>query len=101
MNAEERQALREKHTCSDCDYPNCHWCVRMDYPCDVIKVLDALDEILNLSELKTEPEIRASATSDGLLVNECDHMVYVNKGAYVLQHASVRLTYCPKCGEKL
>ena len=78
MNAEERQALREKHTCFDCDFPNCHWCVRMDYPCDVIKLLDA-----------TESE-----------VTECDHL----KGGEIPeweQNVWVWFTYCPKCGEKL
>jgi hypothetical protein len=76
-------------------------------------------ENLNLTDLKTEPEmgvfapsanndtettateIRASATPDVLPVNECGHMVYVNEGALVLMHARLRLTYCPKCGEKL
>ena len=33
--------------------------------------------------------------------DDCDHMVYVNEGKPVLMHASLRVTFCPKCGEKL
>ena len=91
MNAEERQALRGKHqpcTCGACydEGPECVWCAEMDWPCDVIKVLDATEN-LKFNDLKTEVE--------------CDHMVYVNEGKPVLMHASLRVTYCPKCGEKL
>ena len=95
MNAEERQALREKHTYLG-DY--CGFCVKdggypADYPCDVIKVLDA-----------TEPpgtDIRASATSDVLPVNECDHPeggLVPNGGD---EFSMVEFAYCPKCGVEL
>lgn len=41
MNAKERQALREKHrNCDPGELDLCNWC-KEDYPCDVIKVLDA------------------------------------------------------------
>jgi len=46
-------------------------------------------------------EIRASATSDVLPTDECDHLVYVNEGSDGPIHARLRLTFCPKCGEKL
>jgi hypothetical protein len=46
-------------------------------------------------------EIRASATSDALPANECDHLVYVNEGSDGPIHARLRLTFCPKCGVKL
>ena len=56
------------------------------------------------SDLETEvehSEIRASATSDVLHINECNHLVYVNEGSDGPIHARLRLTYCPKCGVKL
>jgi hypothetical protein len=63
-------------------------------------------------------EIRASADSDVLPVNECDldvscdteqaeirnecdHLVYMSEGRPARMHARLRLTFCPKCGEKL
>jgi hypothetical protein len=73
----------------------------MDYPCDVIKVLDVLDEILNLSDLKTEPEIRASATSDGLLVNECIHPTNGKAFRWGYKPVITKFYYCPMCGVKL
>jgi len=49
MTPEERKALRKKHRKSF-EYPGkCHTCSfryqnrRVDYPCDVIKVLDELE----------------------------------------------------------
>jgi hypothetical protein len=66
MTPEERQALREKHKpyngryegewCSYCEYFNVDsngWTVKYNsipYPCDIIKVLDWADEVLD--ELK-------------------------------------------------
>ena len=66
MNAAERQALREKHrldSCSDAqcfdygcegEHGICFEC-RVIHPCDVIKVLDAIEN-LKSSDLKTEVE---------------------------------------------
>ena len=57
VTPEERQALREKHRqqscCHDCD-PHCVFrCVECDfpYPCDVIKVLDWADRVINAAEV--------------------------------------------------
>jgi hypothetical protein len=44
-------------------------------------------ENLNPTDLKTEVE--------------CNHLVYVNEGSDGPIHARLRLTFCPKCGEKL
>jgi len=64
--------------------------------------LDAFWEGLNgIEPIGAMSEIRASATSDALPVNECDHLVYVNEGSDGPIHARLRLTFCPKCGEKL
>jgi len=48
-------------------------------------------------------EIRASGTSDGLPVNECEHLIgtdvpYDGWPGYQIW---LTFTYCPKCGEKL
>jgi hypothetical protein len=45
MNADERQALREKHTPQPHTewFPVCATCITQS-PCDVIKVLDELDQ---------------------------------------------------------
>ena len=101
MNAEERKALREKHRERIADTPDydcsyCHPC-ETDYPCDVIKVLDATEN-LKFNDLKTEPEIRASATSDVLPINECDHLWLSRANA---KYQWTVFTFCPKCGEKL
>ena len=90
MTPKERQALREKHvpcTCGACydEGPECVWCAEMDYPCDVIKLLDATEN-LKSSDLKDEVE--------------CDHL----KGGEIHEwerNVWVWFTYCPKCGEKL
>lgn len=44
MTPEERQELREKHKCCSCGYclsDECYAGCVGDYPCDLIKVLDA------------------------------------------------------------
>jgi len=47
MNSEERKAMRELHYRRDTwDGAYCHECFQ-DYPCDVIKVLDAWDQSTN------------------------------------------------------
>ena len=147
MNAEERQALREKHqkkyyfppTCEKCDiekndyeenlangdligcgfteseehvFGEEWWACAEDgcesWPCDVIKVLDATEN-LKPNDLKTEPEIRASATSDVLPVNECAshkeaQMAYLNFWNTLQDLASLgyrRNASCAECGEPL
>lgn len=142
MNAEERQALREKHRI----------CVEKEWHCDVIKLLNAWQgqteqllaiihhdttatthaesvELMRriLTGTATEPvgetspnvqdkldqmckavtEIRASATSDVLLVNECNHHGVDSGGTdyYGMsnppQESDWNFAYCPKCGVKL
>jgi len=50
MNAEQRDEMRRKHVLIDyrhgSDYPKCAHCNLGTYPCDTIRVLDALDEVL-------------------------------------------------------
>ena len=76
MNQQERNALREKHRmhthdaerglfCRFCDSRNeWDWCksCRLKWPCDTIKVLDALDEVL--------VQVNAPIEVDQ---HECDH----------------------------
>ena len=96
MNAEDRQAIRKKHvpcTCGACydEGPECVWCAEMDWPCDVIKVLDALEQSQPAETIRSEPP-----------VTECDHLdggeiPHDTEGIVVWLY----FTYCPKCGEKL
>ena len=84
MNAAERQALREKHKCCSCGYclsDECYAGCVGAYPCDVIKVLDATEN-LKFSDLKTEVE--------------CDHA-----DDDEVKWTYYNYTFCPKCGEKL
>ena len=96
MTPDERQALREKHRPCDLCEPDddclgCAECDIDDYPCDVIKVLDATEN-LKFSDLKDKVE--------------CDHWVTVKKSGQYGYASSVSPeywthTFCPKCGEKL
>ena len=92
----ERQALREKHTpldygdgsppqCLGCD-DNCIEGDGIDWPCDVIKVLDATEN-LKFNDLKTEVD--------------CDHRIETLKGKKKNAKAWFGFPYCPKCGEEL
>jgi len=85
MTEDERQALREKHAPEDGDPTNpCEFCWPTAYPCDVIKVLDATEN-LKFSDLKTKVE--------------CDHAIAI--ALYGTDPVGINFTYCPKCGEKL
>jgi len=43
MNADERQALREKHAVDEKE--QCSYCVHEFFPCDVVKMLNAYEEL--------------------------------------------------------
>ena len=64
MNQQERDSLREKHRVGQNEADNqCQSCYSPDgYPCDTIKVLDALDEVL--------VQVNAPIEVDQ---HECDH----------------------------
>jgi hypothetical protein len=88
MTPDERQALRAKHHVGQNEADDqCQACFTIPYPCDVIRLLDATEE-LKSSDLKTKVE--------------CDHPEGVlipdtTEGINVWQW----FTYCPVCGEKL
>ena len=98
MTPAELQALREKHGKFGFRENRifCVFCLDDDgldipYPCDVIKVLDATEN-LKFNDLKVKVE--------------CDHWVTVKKSGQYGYASSVSPeywthTYCPKCGEKL
>ena len=93
MTPEERQALRQQHynfgiiaNAINGNNDSCAKCWET-YPCDVIKVLDATEN-LKPNDLKTKVE--------------CDHVT----GSWIPTGAAddemwLEFTYCPKCGEKL
>jgi len=94
MTPDERQALREKHgrfkfrdNRTFCVFCLDDYGLDKPHPCDVIKVLDATEE-LKPNDLKTKVE--------------CDHVT----GSWIPTGAEddemwLEFTYCPKCGEKL
>ena len=76
MNADVRQALRERHSPKVNDAGKCMACSgTMNHPCDVIKVLDA-------TEQRCE-HVEGGEVTDG----DCNLWL--------------SFTFCPKCGEKL
>lgn len=82
MTPKERQALREKHRwqMNNEGDDRCNGCFSYEYPCDVIKVLDA-----------TEP------------ATDCTHIIgpmMLPEGWDVIEHGqtSFAFNYCPKCG---
>ena len=89
MTPDERQALREKHDKFGFreNRTFCVFCLDDDgldipYPCDVIKVLDATEN-LKFNDLKVKVE--------------CDHAIALHGTDPV----GINFSYCPKCGEKL
>ena len=112
MNQRERDTLRNKHTkvtgfignkeiipyCLGCgDYIDDD---RQPYPCDVIKVLDALEEVLAQvnAPIEVDPSGWEAATMKAK--PECDEhpkdIIFIDSD---FQEAEA--DYCPKCGEKL
>ena len=83
MTPDERQALREKHRSVLSGFCNYCWdssdnrlqFSREPYPCDVIKVLDAIES----------------------QITECEHEEVAD---YDIDDNLISIT-CPKCGEKL
>ena len=103
MTPKERQALREKHrnkngNCAECcfewidEWQTDHFSTK--YPCDVIKVLDATEN-LKSSDLKTEVE-PVSETAP-----KCDHLDTRLRDDHRPFAEFDDFAYCPKCGEKL
>ena len=92
MTPDERQALREKHARRwDENTPRgeyqCFGCGRVTYPCDVLKALDATEN-LKFNDLKVEVD--------------CTHIIglmTLPEGWDVIEHGqtSFAFTYCPKC----
>jgi len=110
MNQQERDEVRKKHTLEPYEdritgqeVTTCAHCCTDEWPCDVIKVLDALEEVTptdaTSSEVHHDSEV--SATRE-----VCDHWVGV-RGSGHYRYGSTTPpaywthTYCPKCGEKL
>jgi len=101
MNAAERQALRERHAEQ---YGFCVYCfapdpdafsefMPVDYPCDVIKVLDAFESRNGL----VNPARMDTCTHYGIDSGGTDYYGTSNPP----QEADWGYTFCPECGEKL
>jgi len=92
MTPDERQALRQQHynfgiiaNAINGNNDSCAKCWEA-YPCDVIKVLDATEN-LKPNDLKTKVE--------------CDHTHWGSVPHPTNNYEVLEFTYCPKCGEKL
>ena len=113
MTHAERKELRDKHRASDGrnewwnktgeESPHCDRCgcgeYYVEWPCDVIKVLDATEPAI-------DNEVSVSGLNDNLLSVHCDHWVTVKRSNQYGNASSVPFeywthNYCPKCGEKL
>ena len=98
MNQQERDVLRYKHRCLESKVgPWCRSCMH-GWPCDVIKVLDALDEV-------TPIDATSSEVHDGSEVSAtrevCDHADWTSNVYSDDIYADMGYRYCPKCGERL
>ena len=100
MNAEERQALREKHTYLG-DY--CGFCVKdggypADYPCDVIKVLDALEEVLEQVNYDITEKLMKAYEDAAVAFPECEEHMWVSRAGS--EYRKTRAEICAVCGEE-
>ena len=90
MTPDERQAIREKHFFwKD---KECNWDGE-PYPCDVIKVLDALESTNGL----VSPAQTDTCTHYGIDSGGADYYGTSNPP----QEADWNYAYCPNCGVKL
>ena len=106
MTPDERQALREKH--SQDEKNQCSYCLYERYPCDVIKVLDEVDQANFQAAINYERGYdngyKVLDATENLKFNdlktkvECEHLWLSRANA---KYQWTVFTYCPKCGEKL
>ena len=125
MNQAEKDALREKHQQVGDLHPECRYCWTVNYPCDVIKVLDALDKVMptdatsntttatpsqKSNETITKPpyidiELHDWCYDCGTHLSACSASEYPNKGenkvsnttiAEQLRHKEAELAYLKK-----
>ena len=102
MNQQERDELRENHrrdgvlgcwTCQDYAWND-------EYPCDVIRVLDVLEEVLAQVNAPIEVDPSGWEAAPMKAKPECDEhpkdIIFIDSD---FQEAEA--DYCPKCGEKL
>ena len=95
MNQPERDELRAKHHVGQNEAEDqCQACHSADgYPCDVIKVLDALESRNGL----VNPAQTDSCTHYGIDSGGADYYGTSNPP----QEADWNYAYCPRCGVKL
>ena len=95
MNQPERDELRAKHHVGQNEAEDqCQACYSADgYPCDVIKVLDALESRNGL----VNPAQTDSCTHYGIDSGGADYYGTSNPP----QEADWNYAYCPRCGVKL
>ena len=101
MNQQERDELREKHprgTEMETKY-ECTTCW-VAFPCDVIQVLDVLEEVLAQVNAPIEVDPSGWEAAPMKAKPECDEhpkdIIFIDSD---FQEAEA--DYCPKCGEKL
>ena len=100
MTSDERQALREKHTYLG-DY--CWFCVKdggypADYPCDVIKVLDALEEVLEQVNYDITEKLMKAYEDAAVAFPECEEHMWLSRAGS--EYRKTRAEICAVCGEE-
>ena len=100
--------LRAKHHVGQNEAENqCQACYSADgYPCDVIKVLDALELTNGLVSKKgpnlcnnEHPQMSASASKSKKRSNPCNDDTHEPDESVF--YTDIGWNYCPRCGEKL
>lgn len=81
MNAEERQALREKQFEANAKLAN-----------------DLARKILNAESLQDFVDLRNELDKIIKSATKCDHLTEIDEGFSII---AFLFTHCPKCGEKL
>ena len=106
MTPDERKALRKKHRVTR-NKILCIICRESDgfpasYPCDVIKVLDALEPVSKKGPNQCDnehPQMSASASKSKKRSNPCNDDTHEPDESVF--YTDIGWNYCPRCGEKL
>ncbi len=107
MNKAKRQALRDKHAeqyglCVFCSVPDpdlLGHVLKAAYPCDTIKVLNALEEVLEQVNYGVDTEKLMKAYEDAAVAfPECEEHMWLSRAGS--EYRKTRAEICAVCGEE-